>query len=127
MYSFVINFRNMVLVPANMPRFGFSPCKKNCRKKSLQIFLFSKLVSDPTFVMICICDTWWLYLFCRKKLLQNILFFKIVHTTGTNKQESGSKDYFKKKKKKFRDFFLQFFLQELKSKRDIFTGTKTIF
>jgi len=28
MYSFVLYFTNMVLVPANMPRFGFSPCKK---------------------------------------------------------------------------------------------------
>jgi len=32
----------MVLVSANMSRFGFSPCKKNCRKRSLQNILFLK-------------------------------------------------------------------------------------
>jgi len=34
----------MVLVPANMSRFGFSPCKKSCCFWSLQICLVLVLV-----------------------------------------------------------------------------------
>jgi len=34
----------MVLVPANMPRFDFSPCKKKFCFWSLQNFLFLKIV-----------------------------------------------------------------------------------
>jgi len=48
----------MVLVPANMFRFGFSPCNFFCSFWSLQNILFLKIVPDPTFVMICICGTW---------------------------------------------------------------------
>jgi len=48
---------NIALVPANIPRLSFGPCKKKNCFWSLQNFLFFKIVSDLIFVMICIGGT----------------------------------------------------------------------
>jgi len=88
---------NIALVPANMSRLSFGPCKKNCFW-SLQNFLFFKIVPDPIFVMICIRDTWWLDPFCSFWSLQNILFFKQVPAKNFVSENSPWRDYFKKQK-----------------------------
>jgi len=53
----------MVLVPVNMSRFGFSPCKKTNCFWSLQIFLFFTIVLEETIFKNKI--------FCRDQKLQN--------------------------------------------------------
>jgi len=39
---------NITLVPANMPRLSFGPCKKKFRNSSSQNFLSFKIVHGPT-------------------------------------------------------------------------------
>jgi len=110
----------MVLVPANMPRFGFSPCKKNCFW-SLQNFLFFKIVPETkNFARTCLKDK----IFCRDQKLQNgfshhVSRMQIITKIGSwtilkNKTKSGTKNKNKK-------------LQGLKLKRAIFAGTSAIF
>jgi len=55
--AFFMEGLNIALVPANMARLSFGPCKKKNCFWSLQNFLFFKIVPDPIFVMICIRGT----------------------------------------------------------------------
>jgi len=77
----------MVLIPANMFRFG--PYKKNYRERSLQNILFYKIVAG---------------LFCRdffkkQNILQRLFSTKWVQSscvTYSNHHKSEVRDYFKK-------------------------------
>jgi len=56
-FSYLKEGLNIALIPVNMARLSFGSCKKKNCFWSLQNFLFSKIVSDPIFVMICISET----------------------------------------------------------------------
>jgi len=61
----------MVLVPANMSRFGFSSCKKDLLFLSLQNILFLKIVPPGTiFKSNIFCRD----LFKNQKILQGLFF-----------------------------------------------------
>jgi len=104
----------MIFVRANMPHFGFSPCKKiNCFW-SLQNFLFFKIVPPGTiFRNNFFCRD----LFKKQNILQGLKTTKSVQSscvTYANHHKNGVRDYFKKQK----------FLQGLKT-IFFFTETKT--
>ena len=116
----------MVVVPANMPRLSFGPCKKKIWFWSLQNFLFFKIVPPGTIFRN--------KKFCRDLLKkQNILqgqkttkWVQSSCATYTSHHKNGVRDYFKKQKF-CRDQKQIFFLQGPKLKRAIFTGTSAIF
>ena len=117
---------NIALVPANMTRLSFGPCKKKICFWSLQNFLFFKIVPLGTiFRNKFFCRD----LFKKQNILQGPKATKWVQSscvTYTNHHKNGVRDYFKKQK------ILQgpktiFFLQGPKLKRGIFAGTSAIF
>ena len=88
----------MVFVPANMPRFGFSPCKKKICFWSLQNFLLFKIVPPGTiFRNKIFCRV----LFKKQNILQDPKTTKWVQSscvTYANHHKNGVRDYFKKQK-----------------------------
>jgi len=115
----------MILVPANMPRFGFSPCKK---KKIcfwfLQNFLFLKMEGlfseTKTFAGTYLKNK----IFCRDQKLQNGSSHHVIHMQIITKM--GSETILKNKKFCITKIKF-FFLQGRKLKRTIFAGTGAIF
>jgi len=65
----------MVLVPANMPRLSFGPCKKKNCFWSLQNFLFFKIVPPGTIF--------------RNKIFCRDLFRKTKYFAGTKNYKMG--------------------------------------
>jgi len=108
----------MVLVPANMSRFGFNPCKRKfvVFEKYLE-GLFSKIKYFAGIILKI------------KLFYRNYSSTKWVHSlcaTCANHHKSGVMD------QNQNETYLQgpkttFFLQGLKPKQDIFAGIKTIF
>ena len=86
----------MVLVPANMSRLSFGPCKKKNCFWSLQNFLFFKIVPPGTiFRNKFFCRD----LFKKQNILQGPKTTKWAQSscaTYANHHKNGVRDYFKK-------------------------------
>jgi len=93
----------MVLVPTNMPRFGFSLCKKNCSFGPCKYVSFWFWSLTPLL--------WWfahvahddLTHFLEKESLQNILIFKKIPTKYFVFQKQNIMQGQKTKKKVYRN------------------------
>ena len=115
----------MVLIPANMPRLNFGPCKKKNCFWSLQNFLFFKIVppglfsETKFFVGTCLKNK----IFCRDKTTK---WVQSSCVTYANHHKNGVRDYFKKQKILQRPKTI-FFLQGPKLKRTIFVEMSAIF
>jgi len=115
----------MVLVPANMPRFGFSLCKKKKLFFVLAKFCFLKkslqgLFSETNFFAgTCLKNK----IFCRDQKLQNGSSHHVPRMQIITKM--GSETILKNKK--FCKDQKHFFLQGSKLKRAIFARTSAIF
>ena len=88
----------VALVPANMTRLSFGPCKKKISFWSLQKFLFFKIVPPGTiFRNKFFCRD----LFKKQNILQGPKTTKWVQSscaTYANHHKNGVRDYFKKQK-----------------------------